>query len=342
MTTWAINDRPIVEAILESPEHGAWWADVAVAGELVAGPVVVVLGLTSWHGAVIESRRDGGRTWHRVVGGAGGLSIVVPDRWQDAATWTLEDVLRDIARLAGEAVGDVPDVPMPRYTRRRGTAGAALDEATRVAGVVWRIGADGEIAVGVDRASVPDRPTWVPLASDATSTTYAVHDVPDVGTHMTVRVSPDGSARATVRNGSPMVVDRQPTVQTTYRGSITAQNGSNVDVAIGNRWTLSNVPLWLGLPGLSFGVPSGTECLVTYLDDDPRKPVAIAVPYDTNADDIAIDAAAIALGGGHKTVLREGDQVTIPGVQAGGGVTTTISLLIPADPTGVARSKVKA
>lgn len=156
MTT-TLNDATVTTMALEMPRRGPWTATARVdADELQSAPSgAVLLNVEGqrFSGTVTEATEDGGEYVVRLVGGAGGLSTQLAAKNYVATQARV--VLTDIVQAAGEAVSSTVessllDRPLGLYTRRMGTARAAVEELATELGVRWRVLADGSLWLGED------------------------------------------------------------------------------------------------------------------------------------------------------------------------------------------------
>lgn len=144
------------------------------------------------------------------------------------------------------------------------------------------------------------------------------------------------------------------------RYRVSRMSATRVELQIVNRSLglpdILPISQWPGLAGTWAKLTPGAEVLVQFVDGDPGQPVVthfagkggvgwapVEVEIDAS-DKVAIGSAATEtlLGAGLGRVLREGDTLTLTGVQAGGsatGVVATVTLGLGSPP---APSKVKA
>lgn len=98
--------------------------------------------------------------------------------------------------------------------------------------------------------------------------------------------------------------------------------------------TLSAVPIWCGLPGITMTVPSGTRCVVEFLGGKETAPIVRSFAPDTAFTIITIGDK---LGASLKSIARVGDStdcgtVSATSLPGGGAVTFTVT-----PPTGPAQ-----
>jgi hypothetical protein len=162
MALLTCNGLSVLEATIRMPKIGAWDADVVIdtadASQFLAGQRVTLTtddGEFSLVGTVRLSRTgvwiDSTRC--RVVGGAGGLSQMVPARYYQYGT--LKIPLGDILSAAGESLSSTADAGVlatslqswTTVAQRAGMEIAALAQAAGPA-VSWRVLSDGTIWLG--------------------------------------------------------------------------------------------------------------------------------------------------------------------------------------------------
>lgn len=153
MTALTLDSNPVLSASISMPRIGTWFADVTVSGEVaLSGQVALTDGSSGLLGAVIN--QDGafaGRTFTRLVGGAGGLRNVLSPRHYRSAS--VGKILGDICSEAGEKKSLLIDPRLslqrvPYWSRPAGTGGAALANLCDSLGAVWRVLPTGEVWIG--------------------------------------------------------------------------------------------------------------------------------------------------------------------------------------------------
>ncbi len=158
MSEYKLNDNAVISGSIVLPQRGAWHADLVVdTDEAPEGEVT--LSIASGDDTVEltgYARRKG--LWQlratvRVVGGAGQLGTVIDPRYYTDTD--VETVLGDLLRDAGETLSDTVSsdlrgVSLAKWTRKGGTAGAALDALARSLGLPWRVLLDGTVWLGED------------------------------------------------------------------------------------------------------------------------------------------------------------------------------------------------
>jgi hypothetical protein len=149
-----INGVPILRASLRLPRVGVWHADVvAMTDQSLADPVVLssVEGLTL-RGSIVRSGVWAGWYHLRVAGGAGRLPTALPAKPYEQVT--ADFVVRDVL-IVGETLSNTSDrgvlaTTLPRWTRTRGPAGAALGSIVAAICASWRVLPDGSVWIGID------------------------------------------------------------------------------------------------------------------------------------------------------------------------------------------------
>lgn len=140
--------------VVTIPYKGLWIADVSMADEVRNSPPttgLLVVADLSLLGTVFRAGDFGGNARLRIIGGRGGWSGEIRDRfYQLPRGVSLRQVLSDAARDAGETVEVLVDRKIGSfYARAAGPAERALGQ---LAGDAWWVRADGVTVVG-ERAS---------------------------------------------------------------------------------------------------------------------------------------------------------------------------------------------
>lgn len=337
----------VVDAVIECPDVGAWWADVITTGQLEQGaPVDLVLGDATWSGTVIATRLDGGRGRARVIGGAGGLSTPVPATWYRSAGVTLEVVSRSILGPTSEALGEVPTVSLGQWQTYGQSAGRELDRLADAVDLRWYVGLDGFVSwasSNPDDTSPPgeliaETESHVRYASPEGFAALAPVAIEGYDARHVRHVLRGGTATTTYRAAAyaPPDVDRRS--RASRLGRVVSQTSQLVDVQLDDGWTMSGVPLYCGVPGMRVEVAADTRVVVLWASDDPRQPVALLTPVDGPAPSVLEFATTSGMthrsqtpGAIPRRVIREGDLITVTGLPTGPVLTITAV----AGPTGL-------
>lgn len=150
----------VLSARITIPLRGAWFAELEIAdagegakapsGRVAISAPDVSLELS---GTVVTGGRFHGRTSVQVVGGAGGLTKVLPARfYRGVQTRT---VLNDTLSSGGEKLSSTSDTeitgrPVAAWSRPFGPISATLEAVTaRTSGACWRTLRAGDVWIGV-------------------------------------------------------------------------------------------------------------------------------------------------------------------------------------------------
>jgi hypothetical protein len=154
MSLALLSGERVVSCEINRPLEGAWHAIVEVdAAKVPTGRVTLTVeGGLSLSGTVVRGADVNGRITVRVVGGAGGLSKVIPAKFYQGTT--VRTVVRDTLSASGEALAASSDAAVvtrsiASWARPSGLCSAVLSELLRTGGAVWRTLADGTVWVGV-------------------------------------------------------------------------------------------------------------------------------------------------------------------------------------------------
>lgn len=156
------NGHAILHGTVVLPLVGVWPADLTIdTAEVPTGAVTIAFGGQTLIGTVVKEFRSeipragayAGTTTARVVGGAGGLSKVLPAKKYRYAPMSI--VLADIMAETGETLSSTTDSAVltltpTHYARARAPATHALAEVLYTTGASWRVLPDGSIWLGTD------------------------------------------------------------------------------------------------------------------------------------------------------------------------------------------------
>lgn len=282
-----------VSGYVEEPERGAWVADLRFSAS-PSGAFELVSGEASWSGTVLYSEDAGGGMFPtRIVGGAGKLGTIVPDKWYRGGG-TGNTIAADIIRSAGEQAGTI-DLPVrcPQYHRNRGTAGEALDALCDLLGADWWTARDGTICAGTRPETDLDLTGRVKVetVSDGSvtlSVTSTLGIVPgamyagnksrhvrySLGDKLTVELS---------RRPWPCVVQdtTELDLSATHKAVCESQNGDGtLNLIVDGRYSLTAVPWLSGVPG-KVTINTGDLVSVGFWNRDQRQPYAFAIGQST-------------------------------------------------------------
>lgn len=173
-----INGNVVLDLVMTQPRVGTWFADAQIIGKVdVSGPVLLTDGVMQYAGATVRTGANSGRTFARIVGGAGGLSTTIgPAHYQSAPAGK---IIGDICRAAKETKSLLIDPrillkKMPYWSRTQGTAGAALSEIADALEVVWRVLPTGGVWFGDPDFAVPAARDYLVLDQDPLDGRYTI------------------------------------------------------------------------------------------------------------------------------------------------------------------------
>jgi len=277
----------ILRAVVECPYRGAWWADVWTDGRLPGGPATLRFRGQAWAGTVVETRVDGDVGRARVVGGAGGLTAVTSSAWYRGAGLDPTEVARSILAPGGERLGGAVAGSVSEYQVFGASVARELDRLAAALGLRWYVSQAGAVEfdaadpldydLGIREETSTDAVRfgveggfirYTPLALDGVTFLHARHELSKAGAYTTLRRGAAGALPVDVRALAPRA------------GTVDAQDGDRVDVTLDSGWAITGVPLYAGLPGMSVVGAQGSRVIVSYLDGDPRRPVAQLAAVD--------------------------------------------------------------
>jgi len=339
------------------PAWGVWWADVEIdqPAELSGSVTLELSGLTLV-GSVVSGGPWSGRARYRVAAGAGRWGVEIPAKsYANDLGVKVSTVLGDAAAAVGETLETIAAALTvgPQWTREAGPASRQLHAIRPRA---WHVGADGVTRLGAWPASAHSGEVTV-LDSDDARGCYelAAESVAGIVPGATVagveavdvehRVTPKGT-RTTIwtEDGLGSELDKLARYFANvhrFRGvwsyRVVSQSGERLNLQIERASTglrdLQAVPVRLA-PGVRADWTPGSMCLVAFVDGSPSRPVVIA---GDDPDSPAFGPSRLDMCDGAGRVLREGDTLSLTGVQGGGGVAgvvATVTIGLP-DPSKV-------
>lgn len=314
---FTINALSLVTALVSLPLNGAWHADVSVSpaqgdqGVALSGMVTIELDGLTLVGTVVRSAVDDSMIRARIVAGAGGMSSELKEAYYKGSP-TVRKVVEDILRETGETLSGassaaVLDTVIGTWQRERGPAGVALSRIVEAYGGSWRSLPDGTVLVvgpegwpvvepkhtqvpggdpiqGSCRIAWPERtpPDVLPgITFLGQQVSYVVHELAPGGLRTELRfVQP-----RTLLERMRALLARDEWHGKLWPAVVESQNADGtVDVVVGGKFGLTQVPLHSGVPGLRALVSQGQGLLVGFSADDPQKPFAALAPSAQGGD----------------------------------------------------------
>jgi hypothetical protein len=329
------------------PIIGAWRAKLELSSSMVLdGAVVLTVDGISFTGTAMPNRSglSGSRSRAMVVGGAGGLSTVLPAK-NYANGVSVRTVVGDILRECGESLSSASDEGilgsvLPKWERVRGAASRALVGILDEVGGIWRIERSGAVLVTVEaypetdvehelldedwaagRILIrPKAPDLLPGVTFSGQEIRFVRHMIDGGGMRTEAYlqSPSGLAERFLTG-----IRRKIDYATLWPARVVRQNSDETLEVVPDderlrqgRGGINKVPIRHGIPGVqSILVSSGTRVRIGFDGGDPDKPFAAL--WDSGSADL------VQLGPLGAGVAYEGSAVEVylpPAVPVSGTV----------------------
>ncbi len=319
-----LNGHRVTGGRVTIPKWGCWFAEVSLDGEhALTGSVTLVLADLTFVGTVLSGGAALGRSFYRIVAGAGGWGRIIPAwSWSDDAGVKLSTAIGDAARLAGETLAAIPPALRtgPAWTREEGPASLTMNTLTPAGWYVDEAGithvgerAAGTLPAKVTRIAPVDFARGkVVLASesiaailpgvvvDGLTAIDVQHEVSaDGGLRSTVWGGPFGSSAESMRKlVAALDPDRNFRGPTEYRVDTASGNRLNLQpirVSSGMPY-LKNVPVRPGVSGCDATVALGSFVVVSFLDADPSRPFVESFA-DVDSDRFQPTALTLNAGG---------------------------------------------
>lgn len=363
MSTASLAGYTATRCRVHRPAWGVWWAEVELASSAsLSGSVTLQLADLTAVGTIMNrasSESQTRSTWF-VAGGAGGWgSEIAAESYANDAGVSKATVMRDAARAAGETLDE---------TGVSGTIGAyyvrEAAPASRTMHVLaprgWYVDDDGVTRIGSRAASTfGGRAPVVEEYSDLGIVVVAALEIAAIAPGCTIagitavdvehtldaselRTTVWGSSRS---SSSPDVeayrrifeaLDPRRRFRQIAEYRVVSQSGERLNLQVVRAGSmlpdLLRVSVWPGVPGASATHSPGARVLVAFIDADPTRPVVVHFSGDPSQLDLC---------DGLGRVLREGDVLSLTGVQSGGGASPVV-VTVTTGPAGGDPSKVFA
>ncbi len=156
-----LNGAPVLDLTLTETLTGAWSGEVqADSATALTSPLTLLVDGETFVCTAQQADVEAGRYKAKIIGGGGGLGTVLDARYYVSPT--IGTVLADICSEAGEALDPTTATTIltrsvPRWSRLKGEAQAAIRQVADFLGVQWRITRTGLLWLGTD--------IWEPLAT---------------------------------------------------------------------------------------------------------------------------------------------------------------------------------
>lgn len=360
--TLTLNGNRCTDVRSTIPAWGASWHDVALDGEIkLSGSVTLVIADLTVQGTVLAGGPAIGRSYYRIVSGAGGWGKTLPRKsYANDAGVKLSTVLGDAATAVGETLDPASFDPQTRigsaYTRPEDVAGRLLQVLSPGA---WYVGEDGKTRLGQRAPSTlaaPASPTTQIDLAAGTVTLSSIDKIASILPGVTVadltavdvehtadakglrtKVWGKQGAGLSRRLVAYQAIFEQLDPRRKFRGLTEYRIVSQVNERLylqpvrtsTGMPDLQRVYVRPGLPGCKATHKLGARVVVGFVDADPANP---AVLNYEDAEGAGFLPTLLELGGGGAAVARVGDSVTITsaeltaaGAAAGGNPVTFTS-----------------
>lgn len=338
----SLNGNNVTDARLSIPAWGASYHDVSIDGQIsLTGAVTLVVADLTIKGTVLSGGPGIGRSYFRIVAGAGGWGKSIPAKtYQNDAGVKLANVLNDAAAAVGETIDqttlDTTKRVGPFYVRPEGPACTVLNLMSSSA---WYVGEDGVTRIGQRGASTlsgtATRVTQqdqargtLTLASDSIAGILpgvtvdgltAVDVEHEIGVTAGLRSKLWGSnfTGTSRRLAALKALFDQLVPDFVYRGlyeyRVVTQNGNRLNLQCVRVSTgmpdIANAFMRPGIAGGNMQPALGSRVLVGFVNADPTCPVVLAFEDPDGPGFLPISLSLCGPNG--NPVARVGDQVTV-------------------------------
>lgn len=283
-------------AQIEEFEQGSWVADL-VSSDPFSSSFTLTDGST-WSGATVSAHQDQQQYFTRVVGGAGKLATVIPDKYYSGNV-ALSVAVADVCTACGESVGVVTTGAfLNNFLRIQGTAADALDALAEAFGQIWWIDRTGLVnmraqrptgaeATGEREKSDVDSALLVNPQGLTLGVGYQTEDpVAAIQQIRHIRWKLEPTRFSAQIYAFPFLFrsPAQTAYSCLYDAQVISDNGDGtIDVRVTNRFGVVKVPLYCGVPGSKVKTKVGEAVTLGFLAGDPQKPYAVAMAQSSSA-----------------------------------------------------------
>ena len=372
MSIAILSGNRCTRARVSIPSWGVWWADVDLSGNVeLDGHVELSIADATFHGTIVSGGSHNDRTSYRIAGGSGSWGKTVDARGYAADNGVARST---VAKDAADAVGEVLDAGQPEgkvgpaFVRERGPASWVLDA---IAPRSWRVDEDGVTRFGsrptrnvetdAARVRVGLRDGIIELAPESIANLLPGATVDGMTAVDVVHEVDAERGLRTMLYGLPLGVTRRVEAlrsivrsllgeyrwKGVYEYRIVAQDGRRLTLQPARTTTglpnLRRVRVRMGVPGVDADHRTGSLVLVSFVDGDPSRPVVVSFDDPESPGflppTLRLQAGTkLVLQDGAGRVLREGDTLSLSGVQPGPGSTgviATVTNILPMLPSKV-------
>ena len=319
-----LNGARVTSSRVFIPAWGCWHASVDVDGDVAIAPgarVTLVMADLALVGTVLTGGTALGRSFYRIVGGAGGWGKAVPAAsYPDDSGTKFATILGDTAQAVGETMAPIAATVRtgPNWTREAGPASMALNT---LAPAAWYVDQSGVTHLGARTpAPLPAKVTRlkpvdlargkVELASESIATILpgvvidgltavdVVHEISaEGGLRSTVYGGPNGSVAESVRKFlAALEPNRDFLAPSEYRVDVVSGNRLHLQPLRSHMPYLKLVPVRPGVSGCDAEIALGSFVVVQWLDGDPSRPFVSSFA-DVDADRFQPSELTLNAGG---------------------------------------------
>lgn len=336
-----LNGKHVTDARLTIPAWGVSYHECSVDGEVTfSGAVTLAVADLTIVGTVLNGGPAAGRSFYRIVAGAGGWAKTLPKKsYANDAGVKLATALGDAAAAVGETL-DQTTVDQtvrlgPGFVRPEGPARLLLEQ---LAPNAWYVGEDGKTRLGqrpasvlpakVARTSQLDKARGtVTLASDAIAgilpgvqvdgleaidVEHTVDDKGGLRSQIWGRQGTGNSRRLAAYKALIEQLDPNRKFRSLWEYRVVTQSGERLNLQPVRVSTgmpdLQRVYVRPGAPGVKAQHALGSRVLVGFVDESPGRPVVLAFEDAEGGGFVPI---SLSLAGGGPAVGRVGDSVRV-------------------------------
>ncbi len=287
-----------LEARIEEFQQATWVAELVSDASFGSSNTFQLNDGSTWSGVSVSERYDVYRYYTTVVGGAGKLGVVIPDKFYSGSV-SLQIAVQDICTACGESVGQVTaGLFLSTFQRQQGSASVALDALAAAFGLIWWIDRSGLVNMAAAR------PTGAEATGTRTSSDVDASIVLTEPQGVKLGVGYDTSDSVVkmpviqhvrwFQNGEKFTAQLYPLpflfrnpVQTDYDclydATVQQDHGDGTgDFYVDSRFYVT-CRLFCGVPGAKVTMQAGDEVTVGFFGGNPQKPFALGMAQNSAA-----------------------------------------------------------
>jgi hypothetical protein len=287
-----------LEVRIEEFQQATWVAELVSDTSFGSSGSFQLNDGSTWQGASVIERYDVYRYYTTVVGGAGKLGVVIPDKFYSGNV-SLQIAVQDVCSACGESVGNVTaGLFLSTFQRQQGTASVALDAIASAFGLIWWIDRSGLVNMSAQRPvgaeasgtrTSSDVDASIVLTEPLNVTLGAAYDLADSLVQMPViqhvRWKQNSDKFSAQLYPLPFLFKNpvQTVYDCMYDATVQQDHGDGTgDFYVDNRFFVT-CRLFCGVPGAKVTMDPGDVVAVGFFGGNPQAPFAMGMAQNSTA-----------------------------------------------------------